>query len=269
MLYLCWHKQIRSMKDKMEETLKEFLEFPLWYSDGIFNKFRWLEETEGRRVVFHENKDNPKERFLYIEGSRENKVVLVAHADTVWDKCYNDLELEQVIVRDGDYFRGTKSDCGIGADDRAGCAMLWLLRNSGHSILITDGEDKKYFTHEPGLLGSKWLMANFEDIASQLNAHQFMIQLDKRDATDFKCYHVGTAEFMAYIQYHTGYKPIVGAARTDIVELCSDICGVNFSIGYYDEHTPAERINIPEWKKTYNMLKRLLAKDNLPRFLKS
>jgi hypothetical protein len=252
--------------NNMEEILREFLEFPLWYSDGIFNKFRWLQETEGRSVVFHENKDNPKERFLYIEGSRANKVVLVAHADTVWDKCYNNLELEQVIVRDGDYFRGSNPECGIGADDRAGCAMLWLLRNSGHSILITDGEDKKCFTNEPGLLGSRWLMTNFKDIAGQLNAHQFMIQLDKRDSTDFKCYDVGTAEFEAYIHNHTGYNPKEGAARTDIVELCEDICGVNFSIGYCDEHKPGERINIREWLHTFEMLKALLSKPVLPRF---
>ena len=187
----------------MEETLREFLEFPLWNSDGVFNKFRWLEVTEGREVVFKENKLNPKERFLYIEGSRPNKVVLVAHADTVWDKCYTGKELEQEIVRDGDYFKGAKSGCGIGADDRAGCAMLWLLRNSGHSILITDGEDKKHFTRQPGLLGSKWLKNFNTDILERLNSHQFMIQLDKKDSTDFKCYDVGTPKFEEFIHSHT------------------------------------------------------------------
>ncbi len=250
----------------MEETLREFLEFPLWNSDGVFNKFRWLEETEERRVVFRENKGNPKERFLYIEGSRLNKVVLVAHADTVWDKSYTGLEMEQEIVRDGDYFRGTITDCGIGADDRAGCAMLWLLRNSGHSILITDGEDRRCFTREHGLLGSKWLKNFHSDIVDRLNLHRFMIQLDKRDAADFKCYRVGSKDFINYIHEKTGYNFIEGTQRTDIVELCTRICGVNFSIGYYDEHKPAERISVSEWKNTYEVVKSLIETVNLPLF---
>ncbi|MEI8273998.1 MAG: hypothetical protein WCG08_15395 [Paludibacter sp.] len=250
----------------MIEILKEFLEFPLWNTDGIFNKFRWLEETEGRTVVFQENKNNPKERFLYIEGIRTDKVVLVAHADTVWDKCYNNRELQQKIVCKGDYLKGTNPDCGIGADDRAGCAMLWLLRNSGHSILITDGEDKKFFTMEPGMLGSKWLKKYHTDILEQLNSHRFMIQLDKRDATDFKCYSVGTPEFKEYIHFHTSYNHVEGTQKTDIVELCTDICGVNFSIGYSDEHTHYERINTSEWLHTLEMLKTLLNKQDLTRF---
>jgi len=256
----------------MIEKLREFLKFPLWNTDGIFNKFRWLEETERRTVVFHENKDNPKERFLYIEGSRPDKVVLVAHADTVWDKCYNDYELEQIIVREGDYFRGTNPECGIGADDRAGCAVLWLLRNSGHSILITDGEDKACFGGRPGLLGSRWLMAEngsdeVKNIAKRINTHQFMIQLDKREGTDFKCYSVGTPEFKKYIHEKTGYLHIEGTQRTDIVELCEEICGVNFSIGYYHEHTQDEQININEWLHTIKVVNALITENNIPRFL--
>lgn len=30
----------------------------------------------------------------------------------------------------------------LGADDRAGCAIIWLLRNLGHGILITDDEEQ-------------------------------------------------------------------------------------------------------------------------------
>lgn len=250
----------------MIEILNEFLKFPLWNTDGIFNKFRWLEETEGRIVVFRENSTNKKERFLYIEGTRPDKVLLVAHADTVWDKCYTNRELEQKIICKGDFFKGSNPDCGIGADDRAGCAMLWLLRNSGHSILITDGEDKKFFTMESGLLGSRWLKNYHPDTLTRLNSHRFMIQLDKREASGFKCYSVGTAEFKEYIHYHTGYNHVEGTQNTDIVELCTDICGVNFSIGYYDEHTHLERINTLEWLHTFEMLKTLLNKQDLPRF---
>ena len=48
--------------------------------------------------------------------------------------------VSDVVFEDGVYSSGDDL-CGIGADDRAGCAMLWLLRDSGHSLLILDGEE--------------------------------------------------------------------------------------------------------------------------------
>jgi hypothetical protein len=94
-------------------------------------------------------------------------------------------------MKDG-IIRGTNPKAGIGADDRAGCAMLYLLRKSGHSILITDGE-------EHGRQGSHYLVNHFPELCSELNNHRFMIQLDRRNARDFKCYDVGTANFTKFI----------------------------------------------------------------------
>lgn len=241
------------------KVLQEFLSYPIANSDAVFNRFRWLEINENREVVYRENLRNQKERFLYIEGNRSDKVVLVAHADTVWDESYIYRELQQTITMDGDVIRGTNPECGIGADDRAGCAILWLLRNSGHSILITDGE-------EHGRIGSTWLMNNHTDMADRLNNHQFMIQFDRRNARDFKCYTVGTDEFRAFIQKEIGYTEPDRNAFTDIVTLCRDICGVNFSIGYYNEHSTEECINVREWIHTYNKINLVLQSPNLQRF---
>lgn len=245
----------------MEETLLEFLQFPLSNTNGIFNKFKWLVLTENRSVVFRENRFNPKERFLYIEGSRENKVVLIAHADTVWDEAYCNNDVEQEIVRDSIFFKGTNSQVGIGADDRAGCAILWLLRNSGHSLLITDGE-------EHGRQGARWLMTEHTDIAERINSHQFMVEFDRKNATEYKCYEVGSPEFRIFISANTGYSEPDRRATTDISDLCDSICGVNFSIGYYDEHSGDETINILEWMNTYNIVKKLIEQPNLPQFTK-
>jgi len=108
-------------------------------------------------------------------------------------------------------------------------------------------------------------MNSNKDIAGIINEHQFIIQLDLARASDFKCYDVGTEAFREFIMCKTGYTEPNRESRTDIVALCRDICGVNFSIGSYSEHTPEERIYIREWENTLAMVKKMLD-SRLPRF---
>lgn len=240
------------------KILKEFLEIPIASSDGVFEKFLKLPGAVIR--------GQGKERFLYIPGKRTNKVLLVAHADTVWDQHYFDTsEYEQNLIFEDGVIRSGSSDCGIGADDRAGCVMLWLLKDLGHSLLITDGEER-------GSRGSEWLMTSPEngDVADRINQdHQFIIQFDRRNGKDFKCYNVGTDEFRAYISEKTGYTEPDRSAGTDIVELCRDITGVNLSIGYNNEHGEDEYLDLIEWQGTLNLCREWLAEKDLPRFTKS
>lgn len=58
-----------------------FLEMPVWASAPVFEKFKTIKSP-----VYKENKDNKLERFLFVDRTRSNKVVLVAHADTVFDE---------------------------------------------------------------------------------------------------------------------------------------------------------------------------------------
>jgi putative aminopeptidase FrvX len=229
-----------------KETLKYFLDMSLADTTGVFNEFKKIDNH-----IFREEK-NSQRRFLYIEGSKENKVVLVAHADTVWDgEYYYD---QTVIERDGFFVGKNQLNTGIGADDRAGCAILWELRNSGHSLLITDGEER-------GCIGTKWLMNENPDIAERINQHLFMIEFDRRNATDYKTYNVGSQEFHEFIEEETGYTRPNKLSSTDITHLCKKICGVNLSVGYYDEHHSYERINIAEWQNTLAIARKLLSKD--------
>jgi len=241
------------------ETLKNFLEYPIWTSKFIFDRFKSIDNA-----IFREKNEKGKERFLFIEGEKENKVVLIAHADTYFDEYYDMPIIKHIVEIQDDCFVGKAESSGeriaLGADDRAGCAMLWELKDLGHSILITDGEEK-------GRIGSKWLKYNNKDIADILNKHQFMIQLDRKNGLDFKCYEVGTEEFRTFIEENTGYSEPDIKKCTDICTLCTDICGVNFSVGYYDEHTNYEKINFNEWLNTLNMVKKLLNRE-LPRFEK-
>jgi hypothetical protein len=145
------------------EVLRSFLEIPLGCADGVFDRFL---EIPG--AIY---RGEGLKRFLYARGSRSNKVLLVAHADTFWDReyGYNPSPIHKIKIEDGN-ITAVNEEFGLGADDRAGCAMLWLLKDLGHSLLVTNGEEK-------GQLGSSWLMDHNKDIAHEINQdHQFVIQ---------------------------------------------------------------------------------------------
>lgn len=233
------------------DILEEFLNLPLGSSDEVFNKFAGIPGAIRR--------GSGLEQFLFVEGNRVNRVLLVAHADTYWDEHYgeNGNESQELFQLDG-IIRNKNS--GLGADDRAGCAIIWLLKEMGHSILITNGE-------EHGRKGSNWLMNKNHDIADAINLnHQFVVQLDRRNDKDFKCYSVGTDKFRTYVRKTTGYSEPDRSSYTDIVTLCRDICGVNLSIGYRSEHSEDEHLVVSEWVNTLNICRKWLSASELPHF---
>lgn len=226
-------------------VLREFLALP-HRAEAVLDKFAALPGAVSEA-------NGPLEGFVYVPPTRKNAVLLVAHADTVADETVK-IELEEDR-------RTIRNKYGIlGADDRAGCAMLWLLRHTGHGLLVTDGE-------EFGSVGVDFLAAAFPELYDELNCrHQFMIQIDRRGRSDFKCYSVGTAEFRAYVAAKTAFAEPDRSRFTDIVDLCREICGVNLSCGYYDEHTPEERLVKQEWRRTLQLLRAWLAEADLPKF---
>lgn len=233
------------------DTLMDFLKCPLENSEEVFNKFACIPGAIHRGQGL--------EQFLFIEGTRKNRVLLVAHADTYWDQNYggNGNKPQNIVNQNGII---QNENGGLGADDRAGCAMIYLLKDLGHSILITNGE-------EHGRKGSNWLMRCNHDIADKINhEHQFIVQLDRRNASDFKCYSVGTDEFRNYVHRITGYEEADRSSYTDIVTICRDVCGVNLSIGYCNEHSPSEHLVIDEWENTLNICRKWLSEKELPRF---
>lgn len=208
------------------------------------------------------------ERFVYIEGTRDDKVLLVAHADTVWGGLSIKPDYHDGVVfsakRNSSWKKkmrhGGVSHCtgiGIGADDRAGCSIVWRLRELGHSILITSGEEK-------GCIATRRLM-NSDYWEKEINKHQFAVQFDRKGRNDIVFYDVGTREFAKYVHKSTGFIPQQGFS-TDIKFLCKDICGVNMSVGYYDEHTSDERLVIAEYENTFAVAKEWLQQKNIPKF---
>lgn len=85
------------------------------------------------------------------------------------------------------------------------------------------------------------------------------IQLDRRGSRDYKFYHLPvTDEFEKYVVESTGYECAGTTSRTDICVLCEKICGVNLSVGYYNEHHPEEILRYDEWLGTYQIVKRMV-----------
>ena len=134
------------------------------------------------------------------------------------------------------------------------------MREMGHSLLITDGEEEQ-------CRGSHWLMNREQDIADEINKnHRFIVQLDRRKGTDYKCYSVGTDAFRQYVEHVTGYSEPDRHYAADIVVLCRDICGVNLSVRYHREHTDHEYLVLKEWQDSFEICCHWLSGPGLPRF---
>ena len=231
-----------------ERVLERFLDMPVSSPDRIFEIFGKLDGAV-------EKKGEGKQRYLYVPGTRKDRCLLLAHADTFFDTAYGYAPMEHEVIRGEGRYYGNSDLCSMGADDRCGCAMLWLLRKSGHSLLILDGE-------EHGQVGANFLKDSDPELMDEINAHSFMLQLDRRNSSDYRVYDLPvTDEFRKYVEAETDYALAEGKGRTDIIPLCRDICAVNLSVGYYNEHTPQEYVTIDEWKHTLELVRKMLAKE--------
>ncbi len=235
-----------------KELLWEFLKTPLTSADELYERFSALPGA-----VFAQG-ELPFQRYVYVPGERKDRVLLVAHIDTVWDVRYGkekkpDGEVVDLAFKDG-IFYNTNKKCGIGADDRAGCAMLWKLKDSGHSILIVDGE-------EHGKIGARYIKKSNKKLFNELNNHCFMLELD-HIFTNHICFNqvINSDKFKSYIMDATGFEDKKLQGGCDLQILSKRICGANIGIGYQYYHTWKEKLVLADWENTYQVLESFLAK---------
>ena len=236
-------------KTEAQEVLETFLSYPIGSADEVFAKF---ESLPGAIIGRGEK---PLERYVCIPGARENKVVLVAHADTVWDSAYGKTAETSICMERG-FYKSTNPECGIGADDRAGCALLWTLRDSGHTILVVNGE-------EHGKVGARFLKKSNPKLFRFLNQHRFMLELDWMGAAQCLYNQVDvTDKFRKYIADTLLFQEGTEKGGCDLEVLCKQICGVNIGVGYYGWHHPMECISLEEWESTRTRLENFLKKEH-------
>jgi len=233
------------ISDSPESVLWEFLSYPLNTADDILQRFSELPRAIRKKG------NGYREEFVYIPGSRPDAATLIAHADTVFH-----FEGKHKMVYENSIIRSAQESVGIGADDRAGCAMAWLLKDVGHNILIFDGEER-------GQHGSCYLVESQPEILQEIRNSSFMLEFDRRTAkayTAYNCIPV-TTEFRNYIESETGYTDHDQRGITDVCIICSKgCCGVNVSVSYYNAHSPDEYIVVNEWLHNYDVMLKMLSK---------
>jgi hypothetical protein len=243
-----------------KEILLFFLKQPLNSADSIFEIFATIPNAKIYKG------QNAGERFLFIEGNRPDAATLVAHADTVFE-----VSGEHSLVEDGDIIRSGSDNYGIGADDRAGCAMLWLLKDLGHHILLCDYEESTHKDAIGNCVGSKYLMREHSDIAQIINNSSFILEFDRRLAfgrrkEHYTCYNLPVSQdFRDFIERYTGFVDDDNTGYTDIMVLCRDVCGANICVGYSNAHSNKEMISISAFQNTYRIMSQLLT-SKLKRF---
>lgn len=179
--------------------------------------------------------------FVFAEGNIP--IMLVAHLDTVHK------ELPEV------YYDPKKkvmwSPQGIGGDDRCGVyAILKICETHKPYILFTTDE-------EIGGRGASTFCDLFKDIELKKYIN-FMIEIDRRGRNQAVFYQCGNKEFQDYI-LSFGFDHQYGTF-TDISTIAPyfDIAAVNFSAGYYNEHTTTEHIKLDDLYHTINKVKEIL-----------
>ena len=137
--------------------------------------------------------------------------------------------------------------------------MLWLLRDSGHTILLVNGEEK-------GKWGARFLRSSNPKLFRMLNKHQFMIELDSYDTGRCTYSQVDvTNRFQKYIGENLGFRDDTQKGGCDLQILCKKVCGVNVGVGYHNHHTPGEYLSLEEWEHSLFCLKDFLTQPH-PRF---
>lgn len=161
--------------------------------------------------------------FVYAEGAVP--ICLVAHLDTVHK------ELPTVFVEEADKL---SSPQGIGGDDRCGVyAILQIIKKHNCSVLFCCDE-------EIGGLGA--LTFAHSSLVKQAD-WKYMIELDRKGKTDAVFYDCDNPDFTKFI---TKFGPWVEqyGSFTDICEVAPEAgcAAVNFSVGYYNQHTVNEYV---------------------------
>lgn len=166
----------------------------------------------------------------YVYAVGDIPIALAAHLDTVAPSPPSKLKF---LPNSGIIYN---EEGILGADDRAGVYSIIDIIQEGYrpSVIFTMDE-------ESGCIGSSNLTDDFD---KPLGLLKFIIQLDRRGKDDCVFYDCRNKDFKEAISTF-GFQEREGTF-SDISIICPawDVAGVNLSVGYYNEHTSKEYLNI-------------------------
>lgn len=219
----------------------------------LFERLVSLSQKEMRKAMSQYLKAKYEKVIVtkdYVVAVGEIPIALVAHMDTVYKTPVSNLYYDQ---RKGALW----SPEGLGADDRAGIfAILKILQDGLRpSVILTTDE-------EQGGLGASVLASE----KCPIPGLKYMIELDRRGTNDCVFYDCYCPEFVDYVESF-GFCEKWGSF-SDISFLMPEwqLCGVNLSVGYEDEHSYAETLHIGPLFDTIRKVKKMLQETNIPEF---
>lgn len=221
----------------------------------LFERLVSLNQREMRKAMAQYLKSKYEKYIFtkhYLIAIGDIPIALVAHMDTVFKTPVSDLYYDQ---RKGVLW----SPQGLGADDRAGIFAILKIIQDGYrpSIIFTTDE-------EQGGIGASALATKYP--ICPIENLKYMIELDRRGSNDCVFYDCYCPEFIDYVESF-GFCEKYGSF-SDISFLMSEwkICGVNLSVGYDDEHSCTEILNIGPLYDTIKKVKIMLSEKEIPDF---
>ena len=216
----------------------------------MLNRFLSLRESDTKKLMLKYLKSYYKQVYdtpYCVMAEGDIPVVLLAHLDTVDEKR---TKYEMVYDPKKEIIASLYS---LGFDDKAGLVAILKILEAGYrpSIVCCTGE-------EIGCVGAGQLIAE-HPICPFKHQPKYLIQLDRRGLTDCVFYDCDNDEFVKYIESFGYFKEAFGSF-TDISVIAPKwgVAAVNLSIGYYNEHTRDEYLDVRGWLKTIEQTKVIL-----------
>lgn len=182
--------------------------------------------------------------YIFAEG--DIPIALIAHLDTVFEDDCNDRDFIHYS------FEGKMwSPYGAGFDDKAGIFSILKILERGylpHVIFTTD--------EEIGSIGAKILVKDMPE--HPFFDLKYLIELDRQNDYDCVFYFCNNKEFMDYIESFGYIKTHGTSSDVKYISFLWDIAGVNLSIGYRNQHTEDEILDINSMFKTISKVEMML-----------
>ena len=193
--------------------------------------------------------------YILVKG--EAPILLVAHLDTVHDKCVRQI----CKTSNGNILMSPQ---GIGGDDRCGVYALAAIYEQSRVkpwLLFTCDE-------EIGGVGAARFCADHRSggLPDELDNMKIIIEIDRKGENDAVYYECDNPEFEAYIT-SKGFKTEFGSF-SDISYVAPELgtAAVNLSSGYYNAHTLHEYINRKHLNATIKKVVEIVSDTVAPDF---